>query len=394
MDFSFNEEQLLFQKNVREFAQTNFAAKYTKRSQQEGYDLEVFEKMAEFGILGMNLPEEYGGQGEIDYVTMGIAIEEVAKADFNAAFCCLQGGIIGHAISNFASQEIKDKWLPGMCNGTLAVGLSLTEPSCGSDAAAIKTTAVRDGDYYILNGEKTSSSFMKANAHIIFAKTDPEAGARGVSAFLVPLDDGQEGLTKSIFSDIGCKPISRGAITLKDYRVPAKNMIGIEGGGFYTVMNEFDFSRVGIALMEIGAAQAALDDAMEYAKQRTTFGKPLCSYEGISFQIAEDQTYLDAARLLCYKALWLRDNDEPHTKEAAMCKWWCPQLAFEVIQHSILIHGHLGYTDEFPEAQRLVDTLGLQLGDGAPHIQKMIVARELMGRESLPYRRPKKNKDK
>ncbi len=390
MDFSFNEEQLLFQKNVREFAQTELAAHYTKRSQKEGYDPEVLQAAADFGILGMGLPEEYGGQGDMDFTTMGIAIEEVAKADFNAAFMCLQAGLIGKVFEYFAPDAMRDEWLPAMIAGKKSCGLSLTEPSCGSDAAAIKTTAVRDGDYYILNGEKTSCSFMSADAHIIFTKTDPEAGAKGVTAFLVPLKGEQPGLTKSVFSDIGCKPIERGAITLKNYRVSKENMIGMEGLGFMLVMNEFDFSRTGIGLMELGAAQAALDDAMEYAKQRTTFGKPLCSYEGISFTIAEDQTMLDAARLLAYKALWLRDHEQPHTKEASMCKWWCPQLAFKVIQDSILIHGHLGYTDEFPEAQRLVDTLGLQLGDGAPHIQKIIIARELMGRESLPYSRSKK----
>jgi cyclohexanecarboxyl-CoA dehydrogenase len=390
MDFGFNEEQQLFQKNVREFAQTELAQDYVKRSQKEGFDPAVLKAMAGFGILGMGLPEEYGGQGPMDFVTMGIAIEEVAKADFNAAFLCLQGGMIGKVFENFAPDAMREKWLPGLIDGTLSCGLSLTEPGCGSDAVAITSTAVRDGDFYVLNGEKTSSSFTYADAHIIFAKTDPEARARGVSAFLLPLKEDLPGLSTSVFSDIGCKPISRGAIMMKDVRIPKENLIGMEGAGFLLVMNEFDFSRVAIALMELGVAQAALDDAMEYARQRKTFGKLLASYEGISFSIAENQTMIDAARLLCYKALWLRDNDDPHTKEAAMVKWWCPQLAFEVIQNSILIHGHLGYSDEFPQAQRLVDSLGLQLGDGSPHIQKMIIARELMGRDSLPYDKPKK----
>jgi cyclohexanecarboxyl-CoA dehydrogenase len=284
----------------------------------------------------------------------------------------------------YGTPEQRQRWLSPMATGDCFLGLALTEPHCGSDAAAIRTNAVRDGDEYIINGEKSSISMTTwAHAFFLFAKTDPQAGARGVSCFLVPRDS--SGLTLSQFHDMGSKPLGRGALNLKDVRIPAENRVGEEGMGFKMVMGEFDYIRVLIGLQCLGAAQVSLEEAGDYAKDRTAFGKPIARFEGISFLIAEHATLMEAARLLCYKVLWMRDQGLPHTKEAAMVKWWVPQLTAKAIQDALLIHGHLGYSDEFPLEQRLRDVLGYQLADGTAQIQKIVIARELIGREFLPY---------
>ena len=378
VDFAFTEEQELFRQAVREFAEQELAPGYLKRARSDDPPWDVMSKMRDQGLLCINVPEEYGGQGA-DHVTLGIAIEEISRADFNTPFC---NALIGPIIKA-GTPEQKQRWLPPMATGDYLIALALTEPHCGSDAAAIRTTAIRDGDDYLINGEKSSISMVWAHAFFLFAKTDSQAGARGVSCIMVPKDT--PGLTISRFHDMGCRPLGRGALNFKDVRVPVENRIGEEGMGFKIVMGEFDYIRVILAMQCLGAAQASLEEAAAYAKDRTAFGKPIAQFEGVSFLIAEHATLIEAARLLCYKALWLRDQGLPHTKEAAMVKWWVPKLSAEAIKDSLLIHGHLGYSDEFPLEQRLRDVIGFQLADGTAQIQKIVVARELIGRESLPY---------
>jgi cyclohexanecarboxyl-CoA dehydrogenase len=248
----------------------------------------------------------------------------------------------------------------------------------------MQASARRDGDSYVLNGEKTGISLaMAADAAVVFAKTDPAAGARGVSAFLVPMD--AEGVRRTRLQDMGSRGIQRGSISLSDVRLPPENLIGPEGRGFYQVMQGFDFSRFLIGLMCLGAAEASLDETIAYVKQRGAFGRPLAAFEGVSFVIAEQATLIEAARWLCYRGLWLRDAGRPHTKEAAMAKWLAPRTAVDAIHECLLLHGHYGYTQDLPLEQRLRDVIGLEIGDGTAQVQKMIVARELIGRESQPY---------
>ncbi|MBI1987701.1 MAG: acyl-CoA dehydrogenase family protein [Nitrospinae bacterium] len=383
LNLSFSEDQELFRQMVREFAQTELAPGYLERAKREEAPREEFRKMAELGLTGINIPEEYGGQGA-DYVTIGIAIEEIARADINCSYPIAVGGLGGGAFLKHGTPEQRETWLPKITRGETLLGLALTEPGCGSDAAAMKTTALREGDGYVLNGEKSSISFVNcATDFFLFAKTDPKAGARGVSCFLVPMD--APGLTTSIFHDMGCKPIGRGALALKEVHIPASSLMGQEGRGFHLVMEEFDYTKVLIGLMCLGTAQAALEDAIAYAKERKAFGKPIARFEGVSFLIAEHATRMEAARLLCYQALWLRDQGKPHTKEASMCKWWVPKISAEAIHDALLIHGHLGYSDEYPLEQRWRDVLAFQIADGTAQIQKIIISREILGREYLPY---------
>jgi cyclohexanecarboxyl-CoA dehydrogenase len=222
-----------------------------------------------------------------------------------------------------------------------------------------------------------------AQAAIVFARTDADARARGVTAFLVPLD--LPGVARSPLSDLGTRAVVRAVLSFDHIKVPASHRVGAEGTGFHQVMQGFDYNRVLIALACLGAAQVSLEGTMAYVKERKAFGRSLATFEGVSFPIAEAATQIDAARWLCYRALWLADLGLPHTKESAMVKWWAPKLSVETIHQCLLLHGHYGYTDELPFEQRMRDVIGLEIGDGTAQIMKIIVARELMGRDSLPY---------
>lgn len=382
MDFSFTEDQEKLREMVREFAKSELAPKYSHWDKAEEFPKEQLVKMGKLGIIGMRLPAKYGGR-EADCVSAGIVLEEVGRGDFSCGYPVTLAELVGGMIATYGTEQQKEEWLHPMIRGEITMTLGLTEPHAGSDASAISTTAVRDGDHYIISGKKAAIDICISNAVIIWAKTDPSAGARGMSAFIVPGDT--PGLTRTPLRTMGCKGAMLGNITVDDVRIPAGNLLGEENKGFYMVMRSFDYSRVLMGLWCLGAAQAALEDAIAYAKFRTAFGKPIGRFEGISFPLAENSTLVEAARLLCYKTLWLRDQDLPHTKEAAMCKWWAPKLAADVIHHCMHVHGWLGYTDGVPQEQRLRDVIGLETGDGSSEVMKMIIVREMMGRDYLPY---------
>jgi cyclohexanecarboxyl-CoA dehydrogenase len=383
VDFAFTEAQQEFARVVRTFALAELSPTYAYWDRTGEFPAEQWRKMGQLGITGICIPDAYGGQ-EADCVTAGIAAEEIARGDFNCGYAlienCLNGEILRHA-----HEMVKARWLPGMARGDHILAIAVTEAQGGSDAAGMQTRAVRHGDEYILNGEKSGISMvMPADAVVVFAKTDIDAGARGVSAFLVPTD--LPGLSRTPLHDMGERAIQRGSLFLDDVRVPRDSLIGEEGQGFYLVMNAFDYSRVIIALMCIGAAEQSLDETVAYVKQRQAFGRPLAKFEGVSFPIAEHATMLEAARWLCYRTLWLRDQGLPHAKEAAMVKWWGPKVAVDAIHDCLLLHGHYGYTQDLPLEQRLRDVIGLEIGDGTAQVSKIVIARELFGREFLPYR--------
>jgi cyclohexanecarboxyl-CoA dehydrogenase len=383
VDFAFTEAQQEFARVVRAFALEELAPKYAHWDRTGEFPAEQWRKMGELGITGICLPEVYGGQ-QADCVTAGIAAEEVSRGDFNCGYAlienCLNGEILRHA-----SEATKAAWLPGMARGDYIVAIAVTEASGGSDAAGMQARAVRHGDAYVLSGEKSGISMvMPADAVLVFAKTDVAAGARGVSTFLVPTD--LPGVSRTPLQDMGERAIQRGSLFLDQVQVPRDYLIGEEGQGFYLVMNAFDYSRVIIALMCLGAAEQSLDETIAYVKQREAFGRPLAKFEGVSFPIAEHATVIEAARWLCYRALWLRDQGLPHSKEAAMVKWWGPKVAVDAIHECLLLHGHYGYTQDLPHEQRLRDVIGLEIGDGTAQVSKIVVARELFGREFLPYR--------
>lgn len=382
LDFSFTPEQESLRETVREFAKKELAPKYSHWDKEEEFPKEQLSKMAKLGIIGMHLPAKYGGK-EADCVSAGIVLEEVGRGDFSCGYPVTLSELVGGIIANYGTEQQKEEWLPPMIRGEITMTLALTEPHAGSDASAISATAVKDGDHYILNGRKAAIDLCISDAVVIWAKTDPSAGARGMSAFIVPGDT--PGFARTPLRTMGSKGARLGNIVIDNVRIPAANLLGEENKGFYMVMRSFDYSRVLMGLWCLGAAQAALEDAISYAKARTAFGKPIGKFEGISFPLVENATLIEAARLLCYRTLWLRDQNLPHTKEAAMCKWWAPKLAADVIHHCMLVHGWLGYTDNVPQEQRLRDVMALETGDGSGEVMKMIIVREILGRDYLPY---------
>ncbi|MDP2954239.1 MAG: acyl-CoA dehydrogenase family protein [Chloroflexota bacterium] len=381
-DFGFTEAQEMFRHHVRDFARRELAPGAKERAKLGTLPAEAVKKLADAGLLGLTLPEKYGGQPS-DWVSLGIMHEEIAKIDFGLIHSMVIVPAAGMALLE-GSEEVRREWLPALARGEKAACLCLTEPDAGSDAAALKSRAVRDGDSYVLSGDKTSvTRGMEADVAMVFAKTDPAARARGVTCFWVPLN--LPGISRSPLEGMGFGPLGRATIAFDQVRVPVSWRVGKEGEGFYLVMRQFDFIRVLLALQCLGMAQASLEEATAYAMQRTAFGRPIARFEAVSFRLAEDHTRIEAARLLCYRTLWLKDQGQPHTKETAMSKYLGIQTAVQAIHNALLIHGHFGYSVEFPFEQRLRDTIGLEIGDGTADIMRVVIAREMMGREFLPY---------
>jgi cyclohexanecarboxyl-CoA dehydrogenase len=274
-------------------------------------------------------------------------------------------------------------WLEKLVTGQALFAIALTEPRGGSDAASLRLRVERVGDEYVINGEKTSiSAADQADAVVVFGRTGtPESGAHGVTALLVPTD--VPGLTRTRFDCHGQRAIGRGSLFFENVRIPVNHRLGDENKGFVQVMQGFDFSRALIGLQVLAVAKISLEETWEYVAQRQAFGKPLSAFQGVSHPLADFETQVEAARLLCLQTLWLKDRELPHTSQAAMCKWWGPKLAYDVVHQCLLSFGHGGY-DRGVMEQRLRDVLGFQIGDGTAQIMKTIVARDRAGRHAVP----------
>ncbi|HIF17441.1 MAG TPA: cyclohexanecarboxyl-CoA dehydrogenase [Cycloclasticus sp.] len=384
MDFLWTEEQLAIKESARRFAEEKLRPEYQANDDKHVFDRTMLKEMGELGLIGSELSEKYGGLG-LGYVTAGLITEEISRADFNVAYVQILAGLNGGIIEKFAAPHLAQKWITKIISGEALVAIALTEPSVGSDAANLKLKAERKGDVFVLNGEKTSiSAAAQADVAVVFARTGtPEEKARGVSAFLVELDN--PNIERTHFDDLGESIVGRGSLFFDNVEVPAENMLGEEGLGFIQVMQGFDYSRALIGLQCLAAAKVSVEESWEQVRTREAFGKKISKFEGVSFPLAEAETFIEAASLLCYKTLWLRDQGKPHTAEAAMCKWWAPKVSFEIIHNCLLAHGHGGYSKDYPIQQRLRDVLGLQIGDGTAQIQKIVIAREKIGRDGVPY---------
>ena len=383
MEFTFTGEQLMLQESLRQYAKEKLLPQYAHWDKGETISREELREAAKLGIFGLRVPEKFGGQ-ETDYITCGLMAEELSRGDFNYSLYIQLGLIASELLAGYAHPEVQAEWLTRHATGDAVIGFALTEPSAGSDAANITTRAEKIGDHYVITGEKASITFAGyADACIVFARTGAQ-GARGLSAFLVPLDD--PGVTRQVYKSPGERLTQRGSLFFDGVRVPARNRVGDESKGFQQAMVAFDFNRAIIALACIGAAQQSLEDTIEYTKGRMVFGKPLAKFESVSFQVAEHLSLLEAARLVSYKCLWLKGQDQKHTKEAAMAKWMGPKFSAEAIHACIILHGHYGYSMDSPLEQRWRDVVGLEIGDGTPEIMKGVVAREVFGREYTSYR--------
>ncbi len=379
MDFALTESQAILQDTMRDFAHQRLLPRYREWDRRAEFPAELWPRLGELGVFGMRVSEVHGGS-DLSYLDAGLAIEQIARGDFNLCYGILNACFAGDLLSRFASPALCETWLRPLSAGRAVLCVALTEPHCGSDAAAIRTHAMPKGDGYVINGEKSAITLLMAgNAAIVFAKTAPELGAKGVSAFLVPLD--LPGLTRTAYQDMGARAIKRGSLFLDNVYVPRTAMIGPENAGFTQVMQTFDYTRALIGLMCLGAAEQTLEETVEYVKGRKAFGAPVSKNQGVSFPLAEAKARLEMLRWLCYRTLWLRDQGLAHTVEAALCKAEGPALCADIIRDCLVLHGHYGYTQDYPVEQRYRDVLGQIIADGTPQIMKMIIAREMLGRE-------------
>lgn len=365
---------------MREFARKEIGPKIREYERKEEFPWELYRKMGKAGLLGLRIPKKYGGQ-EADAVTMGILQEELARVGWQIPL----GDILAEILALHGPEHLKSDWLPALVKGEKMLGVANTEPSAGSDAAAIATRAVRNGDNYVLNGEKQFITGVdECAAYCLLAKTDPDKGSRGVSMFFV--ETNTTGIERYKLDALGWKLFSFGGLVLKDVAVPAANLIGEVNRGFVYVMETFDLMRALIAIWCVGMAEESIDENIEYVKQRKAFGRPIGKFESVQSRIVEGYTKLEAARLLCYKTLWLKDKGQKITKYSSMIKWYAPLIAFNVVNDCLQNRGALGYTTECLDEYRLRELRGASIGDGTTDINKIVVARELLGREFLPYR--------
>ncbi|MCB5944083.1 cyclohexanecarboxyl-CoA dehydrogenase [Acidocella sp. KAb 2-4] len=376
------EELQALAEQARRFAQDRVAPGFQERDQTRVLDRAIMREMGEMGFIAPELPEEYGGLG-MSRIAAGVIHEEIARADLSISYINLLASLNGQILAEHGEPEIVGPWLRKLVAGEALFAIALTEPRGGSDAANLRLRVERDGDFYVLNGEKTSiSAADQADAAVVFGRTGTvESGAHGVTALLVPMD--LPGITRNRFDCHGQRAIGRGSIFFENVRVPVNHRLGSENKGFVQVMQGFDFSRALIGLQVLAVARVALEETWEYVAQREAFGKPLVSFQGVSHTLADFDTQVEAARLLCLQTLWLKDSHLPHTAEAAMCKWWGPKLAYDVIHQCLLCFGHGGYDRGLME-QRLRDVLGFQIGDGTAQIMKTIIARTRVGRQAVP----------
>jgi butyryl-CoA dehydrogenase len=378
MNFVLTDDQKAIQKLVREFALKEVAPSAAERDEKEEFDRGIFDKMAEIGLTGIPWPEEYGGAG-LDYLSYVIAVEELSRV-------CASTGVTLSAhtslaswpIYKFGTEEQKQTYLRALAEGTKIGAYCLTEPGSGTDAAAMKTTAVKDGDSYILNGSKVFiTNGGEADIYVVFAVTDPSKGARGISAFIV-----EKGTPGFVFGKkekkMGIKSSPTLQLHFENCRIPAANLLGEEGFGFKIAMMTLDGGRNGIAAQALGIAQGALDAAVEYAKQREQFGKSISNFQAIQFKLADMATKIEAARLLTYQAAWLEDNGLEYGKASAMSKVFASDIAMEVTTEAVQIFGGYGYTREYPVERFMRDAKITQIYEGTNEVQRIVISRHLL----------------
>jgi cyclohexanecarboxyl-CoA dehydrogenase len=376
-----DEELVALAEHARRFATERVAPGFLERDKTRVLDRHLMREMGELGFIAPELPERFGGQGT-GCIAAGVIHEEIARADLSISYINLLGSLNSQILSHHGRPEVVKPWLEKLTRGEALVAIALTEPRGGSDAANLRLRVERVGDEYVLDGEKTSiSAADQSDATVVFGRTGTaESGAHGVTALLVPMD--LPGVTRSRFDCHGQRAIGRGSIFFDNVRVPIDHRLGEENRGFVQVMQGFDFSRALIGLQVLAVARVALEETWQYVSQREAFGKPLSAFQGVSHPLADFDTQVEAARLLCLQALWLKDRGAPHSAEAAMCKWWAPKLAYDTVHQCLLMFGHGGY-DRGPMEQRLRDVLGFQIGDGTAQIMKTIIARSRAGRNAV-----------
>lgn len=378
LNFDLTEEQTMLYKMIREFADQVVAPGAAERDRTKTFPIDVFKQLAEMGIMGLPFPEEFGGAGA-DTISFAIVTEQLSRA-------CASTGITysahislgGVPIALFGTKEQKEKYLVPICTGESFGAFGLTEPNAGSDAGGTETKAEDKGDHFVINGSKvfiTNASFAKHVA--ITAITGKDNGKKEISAIIVPTDS--EGFTiKSDYEKMGLNASNTTELIFENVKVPKENLLGKRGDGFKQFLKTLDGGRIGIAAMAVGIAQAAFDKAINYSKQRKQFGKSLAQFQATQFKLADMAVKIELARNMVYKASWLKDQGRPYSKEASIAKYYASEIAMEVCDEAIQIHGGYGYIKEYEVERYLRDAKLTEIGEGTSEVQKLVIARQIL----------------
>ncbi len=379
MHFELTEEQALIRRTVREFAEKEIAPLARHTDETGAFPERVFAQMGRLGLMGLPFPEEYGGAG-VDSISTAIAIEEVARACGSTALAYAAHLGLGSApIAMFGTPEQKERFLKPAATGACLGAFGLTEPHAGSDAGATRTTAVLDGDSWVINGSKMWITNAPIAGHIIVtAVTDKAKGKKGISAIIVPRDT--PGMTFGKHEPkMGLRGSVSTSISFSDVRVPQANLLGERGHGFIQFLQVLDGGRVGIGAMAIGLAQAAFEAAVTYAREREAFGKPIGAHQSVANLIADMEVGLEASRTLVYRAAWLKDQGRPYSKEAAVAKLYASEASERICRDAIQVFGGYGYSQEFPVERLYRDTRLLTIGEGTSEILRSVIAHSILG---------------
>jgi alkylation response protein AidB-like acyl-CoA dehydrogenase len=378
MEFYLTEEQKLIQQTAREFAQNEVAKDAAERDRLEKYPEHHVKKMAELGFMGMMVDEKYGGGG-LDTISYVLVIEELSKVDASVGvICSVNNSLVCHGIEEFGTEELKQKYLTPLAKGEKLGAYCLSEPGSGSDAAAMKTTAVRKEDHYILNGAKNFiTNGLHADYYIMFALTEPSLKHKGISAFVVEREFPGFEIGKKE-KKLGIRSSDTVSIIMEDCAVPGENLLGKEGDGFKIAMEILNGGRIGIAAQALGIAQGSLEAAVKYSKERIQFGKPISQFQAIQFMLADMETNINAARLLTFQAAWKKDQNMNCTVEASKAKLFASETAVDAATKAVQIFGGYGYLKDYPVERFMRDSKITEIYEGTSEIQRLIIARSLL----------------
>ena len=379
MDFALDQELTLVRDMARDFAEKELAPRAAKHDRQEHIDREVYAKLAELGLMGLTVPEEFGGSGLGNLALATVLIELNRGCASTGVTVSVHNSLVGAPLKRFGTPEQQRAWFPRLATGEVIGAYCLTEPNAGSDAAALRTTAVKQGAEYVLDGTKLFvTNGNEAGLFIVYARTDPKVPkANGISAFLVPRESKGLRIGKKE-KKTGIRGSSTTEVIFEGVRVPAANLIGQENRGFQIAMDTLDGGRIGIAAQAVGIGQACLEASTKYAKERQQFGRPIGDFQAIQWKLADMSTQLEASRLLTLRAAWLRDQGEPCGLQAAQAKLFASKTANLCADEAVQIHGGAGYTDEFPVERLFRDARITEIYEGATDVQRIVIARKVL----------------
>jgi len=378
MNFELTEEQKQIKASVREFAESEIAPHVMEWDESQHFPVELQPKLADLGLLGVLFPEEYGGAG-MGYVEYATIIEELSRVDGSVGISvAAHNSLCSNHIFSYGSEDQKRKFLTPLASGTHLGAWGLTEPSAGSDASGTKSTAVRTEGGWIVNGSKNFITHaIHADTCVAMAVTERSKRSKGISAFI--FEKGMNGFSPSKKENkLGLRASETASVVFEDCFVPDGNLLGEEGQGFVNAMEILDGGRISIAALGVGIAQGAYESAVRYSQERQQFGKPISEFQAIQFKLANMATQIDAARLLMYRAAWMKDQGKKTTKESSMAKLFASEISVEVCEEAIQIHGGYGYTKDYPAEKYWRDSKLCTIGEGTSEIQRIIIAREIL----------------